>query len=157
MALCELICVENQIRSHRKRRRLKWKAELLSLCSAHPAPPEWLTGNQQPTKNNQQPAAGGGQLATGHRPLAAGKVKCKEQSKAKWVTQVKVNCGALEKPWHFPPRLPRPGALSTFLFGCTIAARKPGLCFRSVLIGSLGPNLRSFTRGALVTEPVGQN
>jgi len=34
MALCELICVENQIRSHRKRRRLKWKAELLSLCSA---------------------------------------------------------------------------------------------------------------------------
>lgn len=77
-----------------------------------------------------------GQLVTGQRLLAAGKVKCKEQSKAKWVTQVKVNCGKLEKPRHFQ-------GLSTFLFGCTIAGAVP---VRSQ-IGALGPSLRFFFEG----------
>jgi len=67
---------------------------------------------------DQQPAAGGGQLATGqHRPLAAGEVKCKEQSKAKWVTQVKVNCAALAgKVIAFPSPPPAPWSPFNFPF-----------------------------------------
>jgi len=38
----------------------------------HPAPPEWLTGNQQPTKNNPQPTTDNRQLAADNLQLATG-------------------------------------------------------------------------------------